>query len=61
MDQEVTNVGIGIHHARFGEALKEKMDTLKIRCIVSAGGRVLGDGERVSSIDFLKHEFGMTE
>jgi hypothetical protein len=61
LDQEVTNVGIGIHHARFGKALKEKMDELNLRCIVHAGGQVLDDGERVSPIDFLKQEFGMTE
>ena len=29
-------------HARFCEALKEKMDELNIRCIVNAGGQVLG-------------------
>jgi hypothetical protein len=57
---KVTNVNIGIHHARFGKALKEKMDELGIRCIVNAGGQVLGGGERVSTIDFIKQEFGMT-
>jgi hypothetical protein len=59
IDQEVTDVNIGIHHARFGEALKEKMDELGIRCIVNAGNRVLGDGERISPIDFIKEEFEM--
>jgi hypothetical protein len=57
----VTNVNIGIHHARFGEALKEKNSALGIRCDVYAGNEVLGGGERVSPIDFLKREFGMTE
>ncbi|MBI1899714.1 MAG: alpha/beta hydrolase fold domain-containing protein [Planctomycetia bacterium] len=61
LDQEVTNVNVGIHHARFGKALKDKMDELGIRCIVSAGGRVLGDGDHVSTIDFLKQEFRMTK
>jgi acetyl esterase len=61
LDQEVTNANIGIHHARFGKALKEKMDELNIRCIVYAGGQILGAGERISPIDFLKQEFGMTE
>jgi acetyl esterase len=60
-DQEVTNVNIGIHHARFGEALKEKMDALGIRCEVYAGNEVLGGGQRVSPIEFMKQEFGMTE
>lgn len=61
IDQKVTNVGIGIHHARFGKALKEKMDALGIRCIVVAGGQVLDDGERVQPIEFLKQQFGMAE
>ncbi|MCA9144144.1 MAG: alpha/beta hydrolase fold domain-containing protein [Planctomycetaceae bacterium] len=61
LDQEVTNVNIGIHHARFGKVLKEKMDELGIRCIVNAGGQVLGGGGSVSPIDFMKQEFGMTE
>jgi hypothetical protein len=57
IDQEVTDVGIGIHHARFGQALKERMDELGIRCIVNAGGQVLGDGERVSPLAFIQQEF----
>lgn len=57
IDQEVKDVNIGIHHAQFGKALKEKMDELGIRCIVNAGGKVLGDGERVTPIDFIKQEF----
>ena len=60
-DQEVTNVNIGIHHARFGKVLKEKMEALGIRCEVYAGNDVLGGGPRVSPIDFMKQEFGMTE
>ena len=61
LDQKITNAGIGIHHARFGKVLKEKMDSLNIRCEVYAGAQVLGDGERVSPIDFLKQEFGMAK
>jgi acetyl esterase/lipase len=59
IDQEVTDVGIGIHHARFGKALKEKMDELRIQCIVNAGGRVLGDEDRVSPMDFIKRALEM--
>ena len=33
-DTEVTNDGIGIHHALFGKMLKEKMDPLGIECEV---------------------------
>lgn len=36
-DAEITNQGIGIHHAKFGIVLKEKMDALGIPCIVVAG------------------------
>jgi acetyl esterase/lipase len=57
LDQPVTDQNIGIHHAQFGRALKEKMDELGIRCIVNAGGRTLG--ERVSPLDFIKQELGM--
>jgi acetyl esterase/lipase len=59
IDQAVTDVGIGIHHARFGQALKEKMDELGIRCVVNAGGRVLGDGERISPFEFIQQGLGM--
>ena len=48
-----------IHSPRFGKALKEKMDALGIRCNVYVGGEVLGGGERVSTIDFIKQAFGM--
>lgn len=48
-----------IHSPRFGKALKEKMDPLGIRCEVYAGQDVLGGGERVSTIDFVKEAFGM--
>jgi acetyl esterase/lipase len=43
MDTRITNPGVGIHHPRFGEVLKEKMDDLGIECRVETGvGR--GDG-----------------
>jgi acetyl esterase/lipase len=61
LDQKVTNVNVGIHHARFGKVLKERMDALGIRCEVHAGNEVLGGGRRVSPIDFMKQAFGMTE
>jgi acetyl esterase/lipase len=50
-----------IHHPLFGKLLKEKMDKLGIRCEVYAGDEVLGGGRRVSPIEFLKQEFGMSE
>lgn len=61
LDQEVTNVDVGIHHARFGEVLKEKMDALGIRCIVIADGEVFGDGERISPFEFMRQEFSMVD
>jgi acetyl esterase/lipase len=48
-----------IHSPRFGKALKEKMDQLGIRCEVYAVQEVLGGGERISTIDFVKEAFGM--
>ncbi len=54
LDAKVTNQGIGIHHAKFGAVLKEKMDTLGIRCEVVAASERLGGGEPTSTIDFLK-------
>lgn len=60
-DQEITNQGIGIHHAKFGVALKEKMDALGIRCIVIAGREVRPAGESTSPLEFLLQEFKMTE
>ena len=61
IDTKVTNQSIGIHHAKFGEALKKKMDALGIRCDVYTGAEVLGGGDRTSAIDFVKEAFGMTE
>jgi acetyl esterase/lipase len=54
LDAKVTNQGIGIHHAKFGAVLKEKMDALGIRCEVVAAGKRIGGGEPTSPIDFLK-------
>jgi acetyl esterase len=59
LDTKVTSQSIGIHHAKFGEALKKKMDALGIRCDVYAGPDVLGGGDRISTIDFVKEAFGM--
>lgn len=57
LDQPITDVGIGIHHARFGKLLKDKMDALELRCLVYAGNQVLGDDERISPVEFMKQEF----
>jgi hypothetical protein len=59
LDAEVTNQGIGIHHALFGKALKEKMDELGIPCEVIAAGKRLGGGTPTRPIDFLKEHLGV--
>ena len=61
LDQKVTNVNIGIHHARFGKVLKDRMNALGIRCDVHAGKEVLNGGQRMSTIDFLKQQFRMAD
>lgn len=59
LDAEITNQGIGIHHALFGKVLKEKMDELGIPCELYAGNRRIGGGTPMKTIDFLKLHFGM--
>lgn len=54
LDAKVAHAGIGIHHPRFGEALKKKMDELGVLCELEAGGKRAGGGEPVKVIDFLK-------
>lgn len=61
LDAEVTNQGIGIHHALFGTALKVKMDDLKIPCEVVAGAKRVGGGNPTKTIHFLKLRFGMAK
>jgi hypothetical protein len=58
MDTPITNQGIGIHHPRFGKALKEKMDQLGIECLVHAG-IPRGDGWTKLIMDFIKKHFGL--
>lgn len=52
LDQAVTESMIGIHHARFGKLLKEKMDALKVPCTLS----IRGDAEN-ATFDFVKQQF----
>ncbi|HLN31705.1 MAG TPA: alpha/beta hydrolase fold domain-containing protein [Gemmataceae bacterium] len=54
LDAEITNQGIGIHHALFGKVLKEKMDELGIPCEVVAGNQRIGGASPTRPIDFLK-------
>ena len=48
-----------IHSPRFAKVLKGEMDALGIRCDVYVGDEVLGGGEKVSTIDFVKEAFRM--
>ena len=57
MDTPITNQGIGIHHPKFGKALKEKMDALGIECEVVTG--VQGNSGAALVLEFVKRHFGM--
>jgi ubiquinone/menaquinone biosynthesis C-methylase UbiE len=61
IDTEITNQSIGIHHALFGKVLKEKMDALGIPCELYAGGKRIGGGTPMRTIDFLKEHLGMKQ
>ncbi|MEX0775148.1 MAG: alpha/beta hydrolase [Phycisphaeraceae bacterium] len=61
LDTPVTTRAIGIHHAKFGVALKERMDKLGIFCQVQTPKEVIGEGRRLSAIEFLKQQFGLPE
>jgi hypothetical protein len=53
------DLGIGIHHPRFGYFLKEKMDKLGIECIVKTkddyAGKPPGQPQRDQVDFFVKH------
>ena len=54
MDTPISRRSIGIHHPRFGKALREKMDSLGIECEVETGIRP-GDARRTKlTMAFVK-------
>ncbi len=53
-DAEVTNDSIGIHHPKFGEVLKERMDKLGIACDLHPGGHGGPRGRTKLVMEFLK-------
>ncbi len=58
LDTPITSQGIGIHHPKFGQALKERMDKLGIECEVHTGidrGQALSD----LTLAFVKKHFGL--
>lgn len=59
MDTPITNRSIGIHHPRFGKALKERMDKLGIDCQVKPGIRRGGENQTKLAMDFLKKHLGV--
>ena len=59
MDTPITSRGIGIHHPRFGKALKEKMDPLGIECLVHPGLRRGTEDWVKLTMDFVKKHFGL--
>lgn len=57
LDTPITSQGIGIHHPKFGQALKERMDKLGIECQVHTG---VGRGESAElTFGFIKKHFGL--
>jgi acetyl esterase/lipase len=52
--------GQGIHHPKFGEALKEKLDPLKIECIVRHADdyKARGGNATADTIEFFKKYLG---
>lgn len=58
LDTPITSQGIGIHHPRFGKALKEKMDELEIECEVHTG-LPRGDEWTKLTVDFVKKHLGV--
>ena len=58
MDTPITSQGIGIHHPRFGKALKDKMDNLGIECEVHTG-LPRGDEWTKLTMDFVKKHLGV--
>jgi acetyl esterase/lipase len=58
IDTPITSQGIGIHHPRFGRALKERMDKLGIECEVHTG-IPRGDDWTKLTMDFVKKHLGV--
>jgi acetyl esterase/lipase len=57
LDTPITSQGIGIHHPKFGQALKERMDKLGVECEVHPG---VPRGESAElTFSFIKKHFGL--
>jgi acetyl esterase/lipase len=58
LETPITSQGIGIHHPRFGKALKEKMDELGIECAVHTGIPRNDEWTKLT-VDFVKKHLGV--
>lgn len=57
LDTPITSQGIGIHHPKFGQVLKERMDKLGIECEFHTGvGR---GGSAALTLGFIKKHLGV--
>ncbi|MBX3175896.1 MAG: alpha/beta hydrolase [Candidatus Hydrogenedentes bacterium] len=53
-DAPVTSLRVGIHHPRFGFALKEKLDAAGVPCVVACGFEGRGEARDALIMDFLR-------
>ena len=58
-DTPILNRSIGIHHPRFGDALKAKMDPLGIECQVHAGLDGKGEEQAAVMMAFIRRHLGV--
>ena len=57
VDAPIKDRGVGIHHPKFGQALKERMDKLGVECELKP--RVSpADGDELT-FDFVQKHFGL--
>ena len=61
MDTPISSRSIGIHHPRFGNMLKEKMDSLGIECQVHTGFTRTRASRSKLVLEFVKRQFHMNE
>ena len=59
LETPISNQNVGIHHPRFGKALKEKMDALGVECQVYTGIQKGGPDHTKLTMDFVKRQFKM--
>lgn len=59
LETPIRDQNVGIHHPRFGKALKDKMDALGVECQVHTGIQKGGPDHTKLTMDFVKRQFGM--